>query len=105
MMLKDEEKTVVNTFLQDNNLFFAYDIRENVTNLDKFLSPGYDIDIFKLDTKVTVVIQVCTRKFKRKRDKACSFKYLFQLVRIYKLKDVKLSIVLISEKRQREEDV
>lgn len=54
MIPKDEEKMVVHTLLQNNKFSFAYHISNNVTNPDEFLSSGYDIDIFKPDTKVAV---------------------------------------------------
>ena len=83
---------------------FAYEIKDNVTNPGKFLHLSYVINAFKPDTKVVVEMQVYTRNFKQKGNKAGSFKYSFKLIKIYKLENIKLPIVSIPEKRQRGED-
>lgn len=49
-------------------------------------------------------MQVYAKNFKPKGNKAGSFGYLFQLVRIYELEDVKLLVISTPEKKQRGED-
>ena len=100
MISEDEEKTVVHTLFLNKKFSFTYDVRDNVTSPGEFLSLGYNIDVLKSDTKDAIEMQVHTRNFKRKRDKASSFGYFFWLIRIYKLKDIKFLPVTTPEKRQ-----
>ena len=61
---ESKEKILIIAFLHDNNFAFVYDIKDNITILGEFPSPRYDIEVFKLDRKVVVAIQVHNRNFK-----------------------------------------
>lgn len=99
LMPENDEKTVVHVFFQDKKLPFTNNVKDNITSPGEFLSPRYDIDIFKLDIKFAVEMQVYMQDFKQKRDKANSFRYFFRLVGIYKLEDMKLLLMSTPEKK------
>lgn len=64
LMSQDEEKTVVHTLFLDKKFLFTYNVRDNITSLCRFPSTRYDINIFKLDRKVIIEMQVYTWDFK-----------------------------------------
>lgn len=64
MMSESKEKILVNSLLHNNNFTCVYDIKDNITILGEFPSLKYDIEVFKLDKKVVVAIQVHNRNFK-----------------------------------------
>lgn len=85
---------------KDNIFLFIYDVKN--TTSGKFLDPGlYDMNNFWPKIKVAIKLQVYSCNFKIK-GKEKNIKYFFKLIGLYKLKEVKILLLLTPEKKQKE---
>lgn len=92
------------TAFEDSKFTFVYDVKNTAPG--EFPDPGhFDVKGFRPDTKVTVEMQVHSRKFKpRGGDKGGqgNLGYSFKPIGIYKLQDVKILPPSTPEKRRKE---
>lgn len=100
IMPNGNDKETVTSILEDKTFPFAYDVR--TTPQGEFPDSGrIDIKAFKQDSKVAVEMQIHSRNFKTKATDGTGLGYLFRLVGVYKLEDVRLLPVSTPEKRRR----
>lgn len=100
---ENDNKITMVTVFKDNTFLFVYDIKNTTLNEFSDLS-HFDISNFWPNIKILVEMQIYLQNFKTKRENKNSQvnqKYLFKLVDIYKLYDVKIPPPSTLEKRQK----
>lgn len=98
IMPKNKYKAKVTYFFNDNIYLFMSNVKK--TTLRQFLNPRiFSVKIFYTETYIAKEVQINSWSFKSKRLDIVSLGYSYKLMGIYRIKDIKIRLLLRLEKK------